>query len=102
MDIRELSALELGSAIKKKEISCREAAEVYLKAIGEKDGTVGAYITVLDGSGEENTAEERTSDSRVRTALAQADEVQAKIDAGELDHAPLAGVPAAVKDNMCR
>ena len=61
MDIRELSALELGSAIKKKEISCREAAEVYLKAIGEKDGTVGAYITVLDGSGEENTAEESIS-----------------------------------------
>ena len=31
----------------------------------------------------------------------QADAVQARIDAGDLDHAPLAGVPAAIKDNMC-
>ena len=33
-------------------------------------------------------------------AYAQADEIQKKIDAGELD-SPLAGVPVAVKDNMC-
>ena len=46
MDIRDLSALELGRAIKKKEIGCREAAEAYLAAISEKDGTVKSYITV--------------------------------------------------------
>ena len=33
-------------------------------------------------------------------ALARAKEVQAKIDAGELT-GPLAGVPVAIKDNMC-
>ena len=33
-------------------------------------------------------------------ALAQAEEIQKKIDNGELV-GPLAGVPAAVKDNMC-
>ena len=32
--------------------------------------------------------------------LAKAKEVQAKIDAGELT-GPLAGVPVAIKDNMC-
>ncbi len=32
--------------------------------------------------------------------LKKAEEIQAKIDAGELDD-PLAGVPVAVKDNMC-
>ena len=32
--------------------------------------------------------------------LKKAEEIQAKIDAGELD-GPLAGVPVAVKDNMC-
>ena len=33
-------------------------------------------------------------------ALKQAEEVQKKIDAGELT-GPLAGVPVAIKDNMC-
>ena len=33
-------------------------------------------------------------------AYAQADEIQKKIDAGELT-GPLAGVPVAIKDNMC-
>ena len=34
-------------------------------------------------------------------ALPQAEEVQKKIDAGELS-GPLAGVPIAIKDNMCQ
>ena len=42
---------ELGSAIKKKEIGCREAAEAYLTAIAEKDGKIKSYITVLDEEG---------------------------------------------------
>ena len=37
---------------------------------------------------------------RIKDALARAKEVQAKIDAGELT-GPLAGVPVAIKDNMC-
>ena len=113
LDIREMSALELGSAIRKKEISCREAAEAYLAAIGEKDKSIGAYITVLDSIGEENSDGVNISGDKTvsggsgtagclkKTALMQADAVQARIDAGDLDHAPLAGVPAAIKDNMC-
>ncbi len=84
MEIREFTALELSEKIKSKEVSCREAAEAYLDAIDEKDSEVNAYITVL---GDE--------------ALARADEVQALIDSGGLKDSPLAGVPVAVKDNMC-
>ena len=34
-------------------------------------------------------------------AIEKAKEVQARIDAGELKDSPLAGVPMAIKDNMC-
>lgn len=83
MDIRDLTALELGQKIKAKEISVREAAEVYLKAIKEKDNKINAYITVFD-----------------EKALERADQVQKLIDKG-LCVSPLAGVPIAIKDNMC-
>lgn len=84
MEIRELTALELGQKIKAGEVTCRQAVEAYLSAIDEKDGAVNAYITVLRDE-----------------ALARADEVQKKIDAGEYKDSPLAGVPVAIKDNMC-
>lgn len=84
MNIRELTALELGRKIKAGEISCRQAAEAYLDAIEEKDDAINAYITVMRDE-----------------ALARADVVQAKIDAGEYADSPLAGVPVAIKDNMC-
>ena len=106
MDIRDLSALELGSAIKKKEIGCREAAEAYLTAIAEKDGKIKSYITVLDEEGAAKEAaacgaDEAAAGKAMKSALAQADEIQKRIDEGELSDSPLAGVPAAVKDNMC-
>lgn len=81
--IRELSALQLGRAIKKKELSCREAVEAYLDAIDKKDVKINAYVTVMRES-----------------ALAEADRIQKLIDAGELEDSPLAGVPIAIKDNM--
>ncbi|MBR5228580.1 MAG: Asp-tRNA(Asn)/Glu-tRNA(Gln) amidotransferase subunit GatA [Firmicutes bacterium] len=84
MKIRELTALELGAKIKAGEVSCRQAVEAYLDAIEKKDGAINAYITVMRDE-----------------ALARADEVQAKIDAGEYADSPLAGVPVAIKDNMC-
>ena len=99
MDIRDLSALELGRVIKKKQIGCREAAEAYLAAISEKDGTVKSYITVLDerGAAQEAAASPAENAEKVmKSALSQADEIQARIDRGELENCPLAGVPAAV------
>lgn len=82
-EIRELTALEIGEKIKKREISCREAAESYLDAIGSEGQICNAYITVME-----------------EEALRQAAAVQKRIDSGE-SLSPLAGVPAAVKDNIC-
>lgn len=83
MDILNMTALEIGAAIKKKEITVVDAVKAVLDSIAKTDWAVNAYITV---NGEE--------------ALKKAEEVQAKIDAGELT-GPLAGVPFAIKDNIC-
>ena len=76
MDIRDLSALQLGSAIKKKEIGCREAAEAYLTAIAEKDGKIKSYITVLDEEGAARevscAADGENTEKVLRSALSQA------------------------------
>lgn len=83
MDLLSMTAVSLGAAIKNKEVTVREATEAALARIKEKEKEYNCYVTV-DKEG----------------ALAQADEVQRKIDAGELT-GPLAGVPVAIKDNMC-
>lgn len=83
MDLLSMTAVSLGAAIKNKEVTVREATEAALARIGEKEKEYHCYVTV-DREG----------------ALAQADEVQKKIDAGLLT-GPLAGVPVAIKDNMC-
>ena len=78
-----LTAVELGKKIKAKEVSVEEAVRAALAAIGEKEDAVNSFVTV-DEEG----------------ALARAKQVQEKINAGELA-GPLAGVPVAIKDNMC-
>ena len=83
MSILEYTALELAGQIKKKEISCREAVEAVFVQIEKKEKELNCYIS-LDRE----------------EALKQADEVQKKIEDGALT-GPLAGVPAAVKDNIC-
>lgn len=83
MELTSLSALELGKKIKEKEVSVEEAVQASLAQMEKVEDTIHAYVTV-DREG----------------ALAQAKDVQAKIDAGELT-SPLAGVPAAIKDNLC-
>lgn len=83
-EIRSMTALELGAKIRSGEIKVREAAEAYLDAAGEKDNKINAYITLLR-----------------EKALSRADEVQKQIDQGELKESPLAGVPIAIKDNIC-
>lgn len=83
MDITCLTAVELGKKIRAGEISVREAVEASLAQIDKVEKDVHAFVTI-------NREE----------ALKRADEVQKLIDAGELT-GPLAGVPMAVKDNMC-
>lgn len=83
MSIMSLTAVELGRKIKTGEISVREAAKAALDAIEKKEASVHSFVTVdYDG------------------ALARAKEVQKQINEGSLT-GPLAGVPVAVKDNMC-
>ena len=81
--IMSMSALELGQAIRDKKTTSVEATAALLAAISEKDPTYNCYISVFE-----------------KEALAAAAAVQEKIDAGQL-LSPLAGVPVAIKDNMC-
>ena len=81
--ILELTALELGRRIKKKEIGVEEAAKTALAQMRVLEPELNCYVTVDE-----------------RMVLDQAQKVQKKIDDGELT-GPLAGVPAAIKDNLC-
>lgn len=83
MSLMKLTAVELGKKIKNKEITVVEATKAALDAIEEKEAKVNSFVTV-DREG----------------ALKRAEEVQKLIDAGEID-SPIAGVPVAIKDNMC-
>lgn len=83
MSILDMTAVELAAAIKNKEVTVKEATLAVLEQIEKKESTYHCYVTV-DKEG----------------ALKKAREVQEKIDAGELT-GPLAGVPVAIKDNMC-
>ncbi len=83
-NITEMDALTLGREIASGNIKVREATESYLSSVKSKDEQYNCYVTV-DEEG----------------AMKAADEVQARIDKGELSGSPLAGVPVAIKDNMC-
>ena len=83
MDILNMTALELGKAIKEKKITVKEAVEAVIANIEAKDKDINAYISL-----------------NKEQALLKAEEIQAKINSGELT-SPLAGVPIAIKDNIC-
>lgn len=83
MDILHLTAVELGKKIQAKELSAVEAAKAAIARAKAVEPEINSYVT-LDEEG----------------ALMQAEAVQRKIEAGEL-RGPLAGVPVAIKDNMC-
>lgn len=82
MDL-SITAVELGKKIKDKEISVVEATTAFLDSIEAKEKDIHAFVTV-DREG----------------AIKRAEEVQKLIDGGTLT-GPLAGVPVAIKDNMC-
>ena len=82
MDILKTSALELGQQIAARQVSAPEATQALLDRIATYDSRHNAYISVAKDQ-----------------ALAQAAEIQKRLDAGE-SLSPLAGVPMAVKDNI--
>lgn len=83
MSILSMTAVELAAAIKKREVTVKEAVEAVLDNIEKREDTYHCYVTI-DREG----------------ALKQAEEIQKKINDGTLS-GPLAGVPVAIKDNMC-
>lgn len=83
MEICEMTALEVAQKIRNKEISCEDAVNGVADGIENKDKTYHCY-----------TAFDR------ETALQKAKAAQKLIDSGNAD-SPLAGVPVAIKDNIC-
>jgi len=82
--ISQLSALELAHKIKEKELTVADAVRAVYKRIAEWESTLHCYITIRD----------------FNEVLTEASLIQHRIDSGELT-GPLAGVPIAVKDNLC-
>lgn len=83
MDTTKLTALELAGKIRSGEISVAEAVRAQLDVIAEKEKDYHCYITILE-----------------EEALERAGEVQEGIRTGRYT-SPLAGVPVAIKDNIC-
>ncbi len=83
MDLMSLTATQLGAKIKSGEVKVTEAVEAAFDRIGKVEKAVHSYVT-----------------TDKEAALQRAREVQELIDRGELKSS-LAGVPVAVKDNMC-
>lgn len=83
MGILSLTALELAKKIQDREISAVEAAKAAIAQAKVAEPQIHSYVT-LDEEG----------------AVQRAEEIQKKIEEGVLT-GPLAGVPAAVKDNLC-
>ncbi len=82
-------AAEAGKLIREKKLGCRELTEEYIKRIKKTDSQIGAYISINE-----------------EDALDAAEKVQQRILKGEKlsqkgSLSLLAGVPVAVKDNIC-
>ena len=83
MSLMSLTAVELGKQIQKKEVTAVDATREALAAIDACEKSVHSFVTV-----------------DAERAMQRAQEVQEQIASGSLT-SPLAGVPVAIKDNMC-
>lgn len=83
MEIYEMTALEVAEKIRNKEITAVDAVNSVAKAVEEKDGTYNCYTHF-----------------NKELALEKAEQAQKLIDEGKATSV-LAGVPVAVKDNIC-
>jgi aspartyl-tRNA(Asn)/glutamyl-tRNA(Gln) amidotransferase subunit A len=84
MSLLNMTAVEIGKKIKAGEITVMDACKAALDQIKAKEQNLNCYVKVLDEE----------------VIMERAKEVQARIESGELT-GPLAGVPVAIKDNMC-
>lgn len=84
MNRMDMTAVELGKKIKTGETTAVDAARDALAGIKKSEAVINSYVTVLEED----------------DILSRAEGIQKKIDSGELT-GPLAGVPVAIKDNMC-
>ena len=84
MNLMSLTAVELGKKIKSSEVKVVDAVNDAFAHIEKQDKTINSFVTVTNKE----------------EALKKAEEVQKLIDEGKLT-GPLAGVPVAIKDNMC-
>ena len=83
MNITDLTVHELQDKLAKKEITVLDITKAYLQNIEEKEDDIKAFVTILKDE-----------------ALKQAEEVQGKIDEGEIK-GEFAGIPIGIKDNIC-
>ena len=83
MDLLNMSAVELAEAIKTGKTSAVDAMEAVIAQIEKEESDLNCYVTFDK-----------------EAARKAAKEAQDKIEAGTLT-GPLAGVPFAIKDNMC-
>ncbi|RSZ66128.1 Asp-tRNA(Asn)/Glu-tRNA(Gln) amidotransferase subunit GatA [Corynebacterium hylobatis] len=79
--LTSLTAAELAEKIHSREVSSREVTQAHLDRITETDGELNAFLHV-----------------GAEAALAAAEDVDKRLDAGEAPASPLAGVPLALKD----
>lgn len=82
-DILKLTAVELGTKIKNGKVTVMEAAKAVMDSIEQREPLYNCYITV-DREG----------------VMEKARKLQEMIERGDVT-GPLAGVPMAIKDNMC-
>ena len=90
MDIKNYTAYELGKLIKNKELSSPELTRRFLD-VSRRD---------LDKGADDETKLNAYTELLEESAMRAASEVQKKIDKGE-NPSPVAGVPMALKDNIC-
>ena len=83
MDLSQLTAKQIVSRIKSRELSATEVIKHTLDRIERLDGQVGAFLSV-----------------HREQAAARARAIDDRLAAGD-DPGPLAGLPVAVKDNIC-
>ncbi len=83
MDLTKLTLVQLRDMLKNKELSSAELTKAYIDKIKTRDKDIGAYISYNHDN-----------------ALKKAEEVDKKFAKGD-ELSPLAGIPCAIKDNIC-